>query len=141
MGLKTLFTQAFPQTLKDYYDAMIIALQSSITALTSSKENIFNASNVATGTSSATLNTVSGVITYTDVNIGQDDSKEYTLINSNLTVNSIINITIFITASDDSVGAFVSGIIRSNGSCAIRIFNPSISATPLTLKVAFKIVA
>jgi hypothetical protein len=33
------------------------------------------------------------------------------------------------------------GITRSNGSCIIRLFNPSISATPLTLKVAFKIVA
>jgi hypothetical protein len=141
MGLKTLFTQAFPQVIKDYYDALIVTVQTSITSLAASKENIFNASNVATGTNSVTLNTTSGVITYTDVNIGQNDSKDYTLTNSNLTVNSIINVFTFITSNDDSTGAIVMGITCSNGSCIIRLFNPSISATPITLKVAFKIVA
>jgi len=52
--MKSLFTQAFPPTLKDYYDSKIAALT-------------FDASNTATGTDTVDINANSGVAVFTDV--------------------------------------------------------------------------
>jgi hypothetical protein len=81
MGLKTLFTQAFPQKLKDYYDAKISALE-------------FNKANTATGADSVTLNTTSGVAIFTDNCEIAPSWIEYLINNSLITSSSLVSVNV-----------------------------------------------
>jgi len=69
--MKSLFTQAFPPTLKDYYDSKIAALT-------------FDASNTATGTDTVEINGNSGIAEFT-ISVLADNSRILYINNSNIT--------------------------------------------------------
>jgi hypothetical protein len=80
-GIKTLWTQAFPQKLKDYYDAAIDALT-------------FKKSNTATGTDTVTINKTTGVAYFTSTCDTAPLYKDYIINNSLVTNVSLIDVNV-----------------------------------------------
>ena len=75
--MKTLFTQAFPPDLKDYYDSKIAVLT-------------FDPSNTATGTDTVTINANSGIAVFTD-DVGFDNAyTPFSILNSLITTDTKI---------------------------------------------------
>lgn len=106
MGLKILFTQAFPQKLKDYYDAAINALK-------------LNTSNTATGANSVTLNTTSGVAVFTENCIASPSITDYIINNNLVTESSYVRVSVQ-AAQENSYASLIS-VACSNGAIIISI--------------------
>jgi hypothetical protein len=123
MGLKTLFTQAFPQKLKDYYDAKISALE-------------FNKANTATAANSVTLNTINGVAIFTDTCALAPSWSEYTINNSLITAESLLSVNV--QGDNPIVCASKLGVTCATGSISILI-NDGFTGSPAVPKVIFTI--
>lgn len=104
MGLKTLFTQPFPQTLKDYYDAAI---------------NAFNPNNTAVGAYSTTtvMTGKSGVATFSAP--VSPIISGYTIYNNNFLPTSIVEVFVYTTGDDNY--AEIKGVYRQNGSIIVQL--------------------
>lgn len=121
--MKTLFTQAFPPDLKDYYDSKIAALT-------------FDASNTATGTNEVTINANSGVATFTTPVAASPSVSLYLINNINITQNSIANVMLY-SSSDDLYATIVSVyMFDTQISIAINDGGTGISSSP---KISFQI--
>jgi len=119
MGLvKTLFTQAFPPALKDYYDSLISRL-------------LFDAENTASGTSSVVINGLSGVAEFDyDTGLGSIAAlgvQELTITNTSVSASSYVEAFLgeypfnginleFIGVKSVSDGSFTVGVKNTDGS-------------------------
>lgn len=123
MGIKTLFTQAFPQKLKDYYDAAINALK-------------IDTTNTATGDDQVTLNTKSGVVTFTGSCEVAPLWREFIINNSFITSESIVRISV---QSPSELGyASLVSVNCSTGYMTISI-NDGFTSNPINPIVIFEI--
>lgn len=81
------FTQAFPPSLKDYYDSLIANLT-------------FDATNTATGTTSVSMTGRSGVAIFTDE--VTSSPKFYYINNDDVASSSSVEVFLITTDSDDT---------------------------------------
>ncbi len=126
MGLKTLFTQAFPQKLKDYYDEKII--------------NVFNPGNVASGATSTSTVMVgkSGVASFSQPVASYPSATQYTIYNNNISPTSVVEIFVYCDTDDSFVS--INGIYRTVGAVIVNLNDGGIgnSSTPT---IAYRILA
>ncbi len=123
--MKTLFTQAFPPTLKDYYDSKIAALT-------------FDASNTASGTNIVEINAISGVAVFTEIVIADMAPTLFTITNSIITIESKMNFSLEYESVGDET-CQVSSYIANNGSVTIYMNNFSGANAEGNKTISFKI--
>lgn len=123
--MKTLFTQAFPPTLKDYYDSLIAALT-------------FDASNTATGTDTVEINAISGVAVFTTAVTVDIAPTLFTITNSLITTDSKMNFSLGYEAGGDET-CILSSYTANNGSVTILMNNFSGTIAEGTKTISFKI--
>lgn len=90
------FTQAFPPSLKDYYDSKVASLET----------HVFNPANSAsTSSATTTFNQYSGIITFNDIEILQSTTVNIALTNSmfagRMPIFSLLNFSTSVGSIDD----------------------------------------
>ena len=123
MALKTPISKDVMDSLSDYIANNIAA--------------IFNPNNTATGATSATLNTASGVVTFTTLAALAPASRAYTITNSLVTTTSTVDITVKNGNGSTGIASF-NGYYTTNGSIVIFI-NDAANGTGGKPIVSFKI--
>lgn len=99
------------------------------------KQDIFNANNTATGTTSVTINAKSGVATFTSI-IPAGSGAIFIINNNQVTVNSLV----FFSIKNSSDGEpYISYYNTGSGTISIAVPNPSGDATSDPLQIAFQI--
>jgi hypothetical protein len=124
MGLKTLFTQPFPQTLKDYYDAAINAFNPNNTAV-----GVYQTTTVMTGRS--------GVATFSATVIEAPNVIGYTIYNNNFLPSSIVEVFVYV---NEDTTAVISGVYRATGSIIVYLSDGG-TGNPAAPIIAYRILA
>lgn len=80
-GVQSIFTQAYPPILKDYYDSLWAS-------------NLFNSTNTATGSGggAATLQGMSGLVTYEGITIPADDFLQCSITNAYASTSKVCQV-------------------------------------------------
>lgn len=114
------------------------SIKNYIANLLSFKQDKFDKTNIASGVASATLNTMGGVVTFSDAVAAAPNTTTYTINNSLVQNDSIVNVIAYCTA-DDSFATIV-GINVSVGVITIHA-NDAVGNPSSGLVVAFQILA
>jgi hypothetical protein len=106
VGIKTLFTQAFPQKIKDYYDAAINNIK-------------INIANTATASKEVTINKKTGVAVFTDFCPSAPSVEDYKIFNNLVTESSYVRISV--QAAKENAYASLVSFACANGYIIISI--------------------
>lgn len=108
-----------PQLKSIFNKNQWVQIQNWVNGRLSLKQNIFDASNTASGTTSVTINATSGVATFTTV-IPYESTASLVINNTNITTDSIVQLSL----KSNSTGApTITKYSTSSGVLAINVLN------------------